>query len=44
LPLAENERADVKTTKTRLLYPSGPGVTMPEALRIWKLINDRRTD
>lgn len=46
LPLVEKERADVawKTTKTTLLYPNGTGVTLPEALKIWRHINDRRTD
>lgn len=43
LPLAEGERAEV-TRKTRLLYPGGSAVTLPEALRIWSWLNERRRD
>ena len=37
LPLVEGER------RARL-YPDGAAVTLPEALKIWKFINDRRGD
>lgn len=43
LPLVEKERAEV-TKRTSRLYPDGPAITDSEALRIWKYLNERRTD